>query len=423
MSGPSIYNIFPPIAGTTDQWVRWAEHARRMGFDWIYLNPIQAPGFSGSLYSIKDYYRVNPVFLKTSGGSGYEEVELAFREMRQLGLNIMVDLVINHTAIDSPLVKEHPEWYSLDEEGELLHPSAIDPADARNVTVWGDLYEIDNEASTAREALWAYWSDFVRHLVRLGVQGFRCDAAYKVPAPLWARLIEVAREAAEGPVLFFAETLGCRLEEVAELAEAGFDYLYNSSKYWNFDASWALEQHESFQRVAPSVAFPESHDTERLFVSCGGRAHVMQQRIAVTAIFSAGLQATMGMEYGWKKPCDVMGATTTIQEAPGVILVDYLRNINAIRRAVPVFSEEGHFAPDPFFHGETILLEKRSGQHAPTAFIVVNKNWDRAQTHALPEPLYLLRPFRGTECSAEPVTEVELEPAEVVYGFRERVML
>ena len=42
----------------------------------------------------------------------------------------------------------------------------------------------------------------------VGFGGFRCDAAYKVPAALWARLIARARAARPG-VLFVAETLGC----------------------------------------------------------------------------------------------------------------------------------------------------------------------------------------------------------------------
>ena len=62
----------------------------------------------------------------------------------------------------------------------------------------------------------------------------------------------------------FAETLGCRVEEIAALADAGFDYLFNSVKWWDLKAPWALEQYEMFRHIAPSVGFPESHDTERL---------------------------------------------------------------------------------------------------------------------------------------------------------------
>ena len=36
----------------------------------------------------------------------------------------MMDLVINHTAFDSPLVTEHPDWYKRGADGKPLHPSA-----------------------------------------------------------------------------------------------------------------------------------------------------------------------------------------------------------------------------------------------------------------------------------------------------------
>ncbi len=39
-----------------------------MGFNAVYINPFHYPGFSGSLYAVKDYYRLNPRF--HSGRSG-----------------------------------------------------------------------------------------------------------------------------------------------------------------------------------------------------------------------------------------------------------------------------------------------------------------------------------------------------------------
>ena len=48
------------------------------------------------------------------------------------------------------------------------------------------------------------------------------------------------------------------------LAEAGFDYLYNSVKWWDFESPWLLEQYEAYRHIAPSIGFPESHDTKRL---------------------------------------------------------------------------------------------------------------------------------------------------------------
>lgn len=62
-------------------------------------------------------------------------------------------------------------------------------------------------------------------------------------------------------VLFFAETLGCREDEIEALRAARFDYLFNSAKWWDFKSPWLLEQYNRFRDIAPSIAFPESHDT------------------------------------------------------------------------------------------------------------------------------------------------------------------
>ena len=39
-----------------------------MGFDWIYVNPLNYTGFSGSLYAIKDFYKFNPLFAPEDPG-------------------------------------------------------------------------------------------------------------------------------------------------------------------------------------------------------------------------------------------------------------------------------------------------------------------------------------------------------------------
>ena len=63
LQGPRIYNLFPLLAGPLPRWKPHLERARRMEFDWLFINPINLSGFSGSLYSIKDYYAIDPRFI------------------------------------------------------------------------------------------------------------------------------------------------------------------------------------------------------------------------------------------------------------------------------------------------------------------------------------------------------------------------
>ena len=158
-----------------------------MGFNWLFLNPFHYPGFSGSLYAVKDYYRLHPMFPGRSNQSPDELLIEFLRQADAQGLSVMMDLVINHTAKDALLVEQHPEWYAHEADGSICSPFAVDPDDPTKKTVWGDLAEIDYEHPPDREGLLSYWKDLVRHYTRLGFHGFRCDAAYKVPAATWSR--------------------------------------------------------------------------------------------------------------------------------------------------------------------------------------------------------------------------------------------
>ena len=106
MTGPRIYNLFPLLAGPVPAWSGHLERIAGMGFDWLYLNPFHYPGFSGSLYAVKDFYRLHPL-LQDSGEP--DKLLGAFtKAAARRGIAPMMDLVINHTAKDALLVEQHP---------------------------------------------------------------------------------------------------------------------------------------------------------------------------------------------------------------------------------------------------------------------------------------------------------------------------
>ena len=191
--GLRIYNLFPLLAGSVAEWREELPRIAAMGFTWVFVNAFHYPGFSGSLYAVKDYYRLNPLFRGAERESDDALLEGFTADCRRHGLVAMMDLVINHTARDSELAARHPHWFAREPGGGLRSPSAIDPANATNVTVWGDLAEIEYRGDNAEAETVAYFADMVRHYVRLGFGGFRCDAAYKVPARVWHALIAAAR--------------------------------------------------------------------------------------------------------------------------------------------------------------------------------------------------------------------------------------
>ncbi|HEU0301715.1 MAG TPA: alpha-amylase family glycosyl hydrolase [Longimicrobium sp.] len=422
MKPPLLYNLFPRLVGPTTRWAEHARRAREMEFEWLYLNPWQHPGASGSLYSIKDFRRLNPLFLPAGAEAGsLEPLRYALRQIRQMGMKPVMDLVVNHTAVDSPLIQEHPGWYRWDEHGQVRRPFVREADDPSKVTVWEDLAEIENLTHHDREGLWRYWAQLVHEAVDLGFRGFRCDAAYKVPPELWRFLIAQARSV-EPDVVFFAETLGAPVEQVVGLKEAGFDYFFNSSKWWNFNEPWALAQHEAFGRIAPSIAFPETHDTARLAAETRGSEAVQRQRYAFAAAFSAGVMMPVGYEFGFQKQVNVVSTVPTDWERRHWDLRPFVTRVNRLKLAHPLLHGEGHLA----FRGEwgpVLTLERTTDDGSLRGWIVINKIWERPADAALPgfrgdgSGYRLYRVCRDyAPVDGEPVPQaLRLDPAEVAY--------
>ncbi|MGB0129148.1 MAG: alpha-amylase family glycosyl hydrolase [Rhodocyclaceae bacterium] len=371
-----IYNLFPLLAGTMPNWEGHFRRAADMGFDWIFVNPIQKSGYSGSLYSIVDYFQIDPRLVDGSCGVPAEEqAKQACRQARDLGLKVMVDLVISHCAMDSALTREHREWFLHDSHGRLAHPFCLEKG---KKVFWGDLVRFDHEGTSDPEGLYRYILGVVEFLIGLGFSGFRCDAAYQLPARLWERLIAETKGRHPATV-FAAETLGCTPEQAAQTAATGFDYIFNSAKWWDFESPWLLDQYELLRHAAPSIGFPESHDTPRLFQEVDGNVNAVKQRFLFTSLFSAGSMIPMGFEFGFRKHLHVVESQPGDWEQPHVDLRDFIRKVNAVKRGHRVFQEECPTRMLACSNPKILLLAKTMADGSEEALLILNKDTRHGQ--------------------------------------------
>lgn len=371
-----IYNLFPLLAGKFAEWEKHFLRASQMGFNWVFVNPIQRPGRSGSLYSIADYYALNPLLVDEISEKGpQEQLKDAIKTAEKLGLKLMIDLVINHCSSDSDLIQSHPEWFVWEAKGRVAHPFCDENG---KKVVWKDLARFDHRNTRDKEGLLEFFLDIVRFLVELGFKGFRCDAAYQVPGSLWKRLISETRKMSPD-VTFFAETLGCQPDRTRKTASAGFDYIFNSSKWWDFKSHWLMKQYALTRDIAPSIGFPESHDTVRLCEELHGNIEGLKQRYLFSALFSAGVMMPMGFEFGFRKKLHVVKTRPEDWEQTDIDLTSFLKKVNNIKTEHTIFQEE---APTEILnHGNpnVLLMWKASTATQEEALFILNKDAGNGQ--------------------------------------------
>ena len=409
-----VYNLFPLLAGPFSQWPKHFPRVAAMGFDWVFVNPIQQLGASRSLYSIVDPFSFNPALLDHAGdGSPEEQVRRMVSAAHNAGLKVMIDLVLNHCAIDSPITREHPEWFVRDAKGCIANASC---QHERKKVVWKDLAQFDYRHTRDPEGLYSHCLRIVEFLISLGFAGFRCDAAYQLPRQFWHRLIHEIKSR-NLHVCFLAETLGCTADQTKETARAGFSHVFNSSKYWNFQDWWLIEQYNLVRETTASIGFPESHDTPRLCAELHGNLNGMKQRYLFAALFSSGVMMPMGFEFGFRKPLHVIHTTPSDWEETGIDLSSYISQVNTIKKSHTVFQEECPTNIQPCSNPNVLLMWKASAKHRDEALLILNKDLRNHQE-------FYTDHFRHFIQSGAPLRDVSPEfPLEYIhepfdYGLR-----
>ncbi len=129
----------------------------------------------GSYYAVSDYTKINPEF------GTIRDFRALVNEAHKHGMFVILDWVANHTGWDHEWLKEHPEYYTKNDAGDVIHPAETD---------WTDVADLnyDNEAMRKQMIVdMSYW------ITEQGVDGFRCDVAGSVPLGFWVEAIPQLR--------------------------------------------------------------------------------------------------------------------------------------------------------------------------------------------------------------------------------------
>ncbi|RAV31037.1 alpha-amylase family glycosyl hydrolase [Sinomicrobium soli] len=198
--------------GSFEAFTRDIPQLRELGVKVIWLMPVypisstKSKGSLGSYYAITDYTKVNPEF------GTLEDFRKLVKTAHDNGIYVILDWVANHTGWDHVWVEEHPEYYTRDEEGNIIDP--VNPETGESWD-WTDVADLNYDNKDMRQEM---IKDMLYWIEEEDIDGYRCDVAHQVPVDFWedaaARLREVK------PVFMLAEA------EQPELLENAFDMQY-----------------------------------------------------------------------------------------------------------------------------------------------------------------------------------------------------
>ena len=170
-------------------------------------DPEERKKYLGSYYAVADYTAVNPNF------GTKEDFQELIDTAHENGMYVILDWVANHTGWDHPWIKEHPEFYTQNEQGEIIDP--INPATGESWG-WTDVADLNYE----NEELWKAMKEQMLYWVKEhNIDGFRADVAGEVPTQFWEESVAEIEEIK--PVFMLAES------EEKELFHQAFDMGYN----------------------------------------------------------------------------------------------------------------------------------------------------------------------------------------------------
>ncbi len=255
--------------GVTEQLSRLKE----LGVNILWLMPIhpvgreRSKGTYGSPYAVRDYFAINPDY-----GTA-EDLRRLVTEAHRGGFKVIIDIVANHTAWDSVMMKT-PAFYKHDAAGKIISP----------VPDWADVAALDYGNPELRAymiRMLVYW------LREFDLDGFRCDVAGMVPADFWERA-RAEMEKVKPDIMMLAEWHSPDL--VAKAFDLDYSWPLHSKLTDIFENGTAAtdlrkewdEERRVYPRGALHLRFSDNHDEKRAIARFGERGALAASALMFT---------------------------------------------------------------------------------------------------------------------------------------------
>ena len=194
--------------GTFNKFTEDIPQLKQLGVKIIWLMPIypisttKSKGTLGSYYAISDYTKVNPEF------GNLDDVKNLIKTAHDNDMFVVLDWVANHTGWDHVWLKDHPEYYTKDDKGEITHTVGTD---------WTDVADLNYDNREMRAEMledMKYW------ITEANIDGFRCDVAGMVPTEFWDNTVAELKKVK--PIFMLAE--GWKPELLVNAFDMGYSW-------------------------------------------------------------------------------------------------------------------------------------------------------------------------------------------------------
>jgi starch synthase (maltosyl-transferring) len=307
-------------------------------------------GRFGSPFAVMDFEEIDPALAE------FDRRTTPLDQFRELldGVHarhgkVFLDIPLNHTGWASRLQIHRPEWFARGADRTFESPGA-----------WGVTWEDLSRLDYRHRALWTHMAGVLLYWCRQGVDGFRCDAGYMIPVPVWTYL--AAKVRAEYPdTVFLLEGLGGKAATVERLLdEANLDWAY--SELFQVPDRGGIDAYlpgclDVSRRKGLLLHFAETHDNDRLAARSPAHAR-LRTALAALCCDSGGFGITNGVEWFATEKVDVHGAPSLNWGAPENQTAA-IRRLNAILRAHPCFRAGAALRPAGTGPGNVVVVVRK----------------------------------------------------------------
>lgn len=316
-----IYEVFARAYGGFKAVEKDIERIRDLGVNTIWFMPVHPTGILnrkgtlGSPYAIRDYRDIDPQL------GSMADFKRLISEIHSLGLKVMMDVVFNHMAADSVLLK-HPDWFLHDDNGPT-----------RKVPDWMDVIDFD----FSNYELVEYLVETLKFWVKeFDVDGFRCDVAGLVPITFWNRARVELSEIKK--LIWLSESKEPYLYQAFDLT---YDYDSYDLLKAHFEGKKSLVDyvnHFEYQKRAfdgnVKLRFLENHDQQRI-------AHYVQKnKLRAWTVFLAVQRGALllynGQELALDEKPDIFSEYRLDFSKGDLEFEEFVKSLLELRKSMPV---------------------------------------------------------------------------------------